>query len=101
MNLYERQESEHREEAELGYARARASKYGYMSVSERRYAIIEFTGLSADLMVKGDPLGMKRFKFVEGCERLTWPDMMTQYKALLRQEIEAAREQTLKDAGRS
>lgn len=88
-----------REETErvtrLGYERARESKYGTLKLTARMYAIIEFAGVSADLMMKDHPvgpLGLKSFRFVEGCERMTHSDCQARYRQLLIAELRAKEE---------
>jgi hypothetical protein len=89
----------HQEEVDriiqIGYERARASKYGTLKLTARMYAIIEFAGVSADLMMKDHPigpLGRKSFRFVEGCERMTYSDCQARYRQLLIEEIKSREE---------
>lgn len=77
---------EHKRLISLAFEHARQSKYGYIKISARRFAIIRRAGLSADISSPENPIGMTLFEFVQDCEYLTYEDMITQLKELLRSE---------------
>jgi hypothetical protein len=77
---------------QIGMERAKLSVYAFIAVSERRYAVIERNSRSVDMKLSDNPVGVNRYVFVEGCERLPWEQANDKLTKLLRAEINVREE---------
>lgn len=97
LNALARERAEQDALNQLGYQRAAQTRYGTIKLSARMYAIIQSDGVSVDHLMKGMPLGIRRFSFVEGCERMTFQDCQDRYRQLLIAEIKEREEKLEKN----